>query len=128
MTISDLLAFVKKHKRAVNSINYLKFIWGHKDEANPILKCVRILSFVFLRKYCLSYVFNSRVKNYMTHVKYRRRITEGLLTPEEFTCIKQFWSYSFLNSYGLSLKKSFSLVNWIFLERMGCCLPSFVFW
>ena len=90
MTISDLLAFVKKHKRAVNSINYLKFIWGHKDEANPILKCVRILSFVFLRKYCLSYVFNSRVKNYMTHVKYRRRITEGLLTPEEFTCIKQF--------------------------------------
>jgi hypothetical protein len=90
LSVNDLLLFIKRHKRQVNSISYLKLIWGHKDESNPITKCVRILSFIFLRKHCLAYIFNSRVKNYGTHIKYRGRIVAGLLNPEEFTCIKQF--------------------------------------
>jgi hypothetical protein len=72
--ITDLLLYIKQHKRQVNSINYLKAIWGYEDEGNPICKCVRILSFTFLRRHCLSYVFNSRVKNHTTHIKYRSRI------------------------------------------------------
>lgn len=58
---------------------------------------MRILSFIFLRKYCLSYVFNSRIKNHTTHVKYRGRIIEGLLNPEDFTCIKHCWFSVLLN-------------------------------
>lgn len=90
LTISDLLLHIKKHKKEVNSINYLKEMWGYQDQSNPILKCIRILSYVFMRKHCLSYIFNSRVKNYSTHIKYRKRIIEGIENPSEFTCIKQF--------------------------------------
>jgi hypothetical protein len=90
LSVGDLLAHIKKHKREVNSINYLKEMWGYGDVPNPIYKCIRILSYIFMRKHCLSYIFNSRVKNYATHIKYRTRIIEGIERPHEFTCIKQF--------------------------------------
>lgn len=31
LTVQDLLREVKNHKRRVNSINYLKLIWGHNN-------------------------------------------------------------------------------------------------
>ena len=30
LTLLDFINFLKKHKRGVNSINYLKFIWGYQ--------------------------------------------------------------------------------------------------
>ena len=88
LNITDLLIHIKKHKKEVNSINYLKEMWGNNDRQNPIYKCIRILSYIFMRKYCLSYIFNSRVKNYCTHIKYRKRIIKGIEDPELFTYIK----------------------------------------
>jgi hypothetical protein len=90
LTVSDLLASIRRHKKEVNSINYLKLIWGHSDKTDPIFKCIRILSYVFMRKRCLEYIFNSRIKNYSTHIKYRKRIMEGIQNTADFTCIKQF--------------------------------------
>ena len=65
---------LKKFKKKVNSISYLKNMWGYLDEKNSIKKCVRIASYIFMRKYCLSYIFNSRVKNFGTHIKYKQKI------------------------------------------------------
>lgn len=90
LSVSDLLNHIKKHKKEVNSIHYLKVMWGFENIEDPIFKCIRILSHIFMRKYCLSYIFNSRIKNYNTHIKYRKRMLEGIENPVEFTCIKQF--------------------------------------
>lgn len=88
--VVDLLLSVRRHKKEVNSINYLKLIWGHGQQADPIFKCIRIMSNIFMRKHCLEYIFNSRIKNYSTHIKYKKRIMEGIANTEDFTCIKQF--------------------------------------
>jgi hypothetical protein len=81
---------LKKYKKNVNSIYFLKKMWGHEDNQNAIKKIIRILSFLFMRKHCLTYIFNSRVKNFTTHIKYRRRIIEGIENPGKFNCIKEF--------------------------------------
>ena len=45
----------------------------------------------YLRKYCLARTFNSRVENFMIHLKYRDRLLVGLEYPQEFTVLKTNW-------------------------------------
>ena len=90
LTINDLLLHIKRHKKEVNSINYLKEMWGYQDRHNPILKCIRVLSYIFMRKHCLAYIFNSRVENFYKHIKYRYKIIESVSDPTAFTCMKEF--------------------------------------
>ena len=90
VTFGEMMINIKRYKKKVNSINYLKSMWGYQDAANPINKCIRIFSYYFLRKHCLAYIFNSRVKNFGVHIKYRKRIIEGIEEPDKFNNIKEF--------------------------------------
>lgn len=65
---------VKNFKNKINTIHDLREMWGENDQESKVKKCVRILSFYFMRKKCIPYIFNSRVKNYHTHIKYRKKI------------------------------------------------------
>jgi hypothetical protein len=56
-------------------------MWGENCSDDIVKKCIRVLSFHFMRKKCLPYIFNSRVKNFHTHIKYRKKIMEGLENP-----------------------------------------------
>jgi len=51
---------------------------------------MRILSGIFLRKYSLSWIFNSRIENVKYPIKYRYRIIEGVSKPYEFKYLKDF--------------------------------------
>jgi hypothetical protein len=51
---------------------------------------MRILSKLFLRKYALQYIFNSRITNYSSHIKYRHKLLEGVDNPMEFNNIKDY--------------------------------------
>jgi len=56
-------------------------MWGENCSHDKVKKCIRVLSYHFMRKKCLPYIFNSRVKNFHTHIKYRKKIMEGLENP-----------------------------------------------
>ena len=81
---------VKEFKSKINTIHDLREMWGEDAKEDKIKKCIRILSYHFMRKKCLPYIFNSRIKNYGTHIKYRKKIIEGIAEPENFTKIKEF--------------------------------------
>lgn len=66
---------VKNFKSKINTIHDLREMWGEDDKGDPLKKCIRILSYHFMRKKCLPYIFNSRVKNFHTHLKYKKKIT-----------------------------------------------------
>lgn len=74
----EFMMHVRKIKKKVNSIESLRNMWGSEDLSNPIRKCIRILSYEFMRKHCLVYIFHSKVRNYRTHVKYRSKLIEGI--------------------------------------------------
>lgn len=84
----NFINVIRMKKRKVNSIADLRSLW--LDSENPFAKATRILSNIFLKKYSMSYIFNSRVTNYQGHIKYRYRLIEALREPKQFTSIKMF--------------------------------------
>jgi hypothetical protein len=87
----DLMEFMmvmKEFKRKMNTIHDLREMWSEDAKEDKIKKYIRILSYHFMRIKCLPYIFNSRIKNYGTHIKYRKKIMEGIADPEKFTKIK----------------------------------------
>lgn len=52
---------------------------------------MRVVSHIFLRKGALGYIFNSKVANVQTHIKYRNKFLEALRNPASFDHIKDYW-------------------------------------
>jgi hypothetical protein len=77
---------LKKKKKSINKISDLQKLW----QGEKFSREFRVLTGVFLRKYCLPWVFNSRIKNIKYPIKYRYRIIEGVEKPEEFIYLKNF--------------------------------------
>jgi hypothetical protein len=53
-------------------------MWGYDNLDHKIKKCIRILSYEFMRKHCLEYIFHSKVRNFKVHIKYRTKLIEGI--------------------------------------------------
>ncbi len=56
----------------IYTIRELKLLW--LNEGNIFDTAFRIISSEYLRKHSLNHVFNSRVINYKTHIKYRKKM------------------------------------------------------
>ena len=76
----DMLEF----KKTINTISDLRKLWTEYKYA----RCMRIVSKIFFRKYSLSYIFNSRICNFKSHIKYRHRLAEAVCDPHNFRHIK----------------------------------------
>lgn len=90
VTFSEFMMQVRRIKKKVNSIESLRKMWGSDNLDHKIKKCIRILSYKFMRKHCLQYIFHSKVKNYGVHIKYRQKLIEGIENPAAFNHIKDF--------------------------------------
>lgn len=77
---------MKERKRTINTIADLRNLWIDYKYA----KEMRLLSNLFLRKYSLNYIFNSRICNYGSHIKYRYRLCEAIKEPKAFKHIKDY--------------------------------------
>lgn len=78
LNLSDFLIQIRKMKHRINSIDGLRKMWGSDQMDNKMKKCIRILSYEFMRKHCLRYIFYSKVRNFGTHIKYRQKLIEGI--------------------------------------------------
>lgn len=76
-----LITYIKKARKNLNSLQDLREMWGADDEKDNMKKCLRILSHYFMRKYCLRYIYNSRIRSVSAHTKYRHRLMEGMSKP-----------------------------------------------
>ncbi len=85
-TAKELIDYLELRKKEITTIADLRSLWID----NPYAQVIRTLSCVFLRKYSLNYIFNSRVCNYVSHIKYRQRFLEAIQAPNEFKHIKDF--------------------------------------
>ncbi len=82
----ELLEELTKLKPKLNTISDLRKLWVDHEQA----KCLRVISELFLRRHCMHYIFNSRVWNYKSHIKYKTRFREALKSPDSFSFIKEF--------------------------------------
>lgn len=82
----ELLGELRQRKSKINSIIHLKDLWTNSKYSREF----RILSNLFLRKYSFGYIFNSRVSNYGTHIKYKYKLQDAVRRPSHFQSIKEY--------------------------------------
>jgi hypothetical protein len=75
---------MKEEKQCINTIADLRRLWTDPE----IGKCFRIISNLFFRRYALQYIFNSRISNFSSHIKYRVSLWCALKNPTGFNHIK----------------------------------------
>ena len=68
----EFMKVLNNLKGHIHSISELRSLWT--PEGNLYHQAFRILSCNYLRKYCLERTFNSRVENFLVHLKYRQRL------------------------------------------------------
>lgn len=73
-------------KAALTTVMGFRRVWTSYKYA----ECMRMVSQVFLRKSALPYIFNSKVANVQTHLKYRARFLKALRSPAAFDHIKDY--------------------------------------
>lgn len=80
----EFMQRMRVEKKIINTIADLRRLW-----TDPLLgKCMRVISNIFFRRYALNYIFNSRISNFSSHVKYRQSLWQALRNPESFNRIK----------------------------------------
>lgn len=77
---------LRRKKKNINTIADLRSLWTESRYSQEI----RMLSCLFLRKHSLQYIFNSRVSNFASHIKYRAKLREALTDPQGFRNIKDY--------------------------------------
>ncbi len=83
---NDFTKKLKELKRSINTIADLRNLWVDEQYAQSL----RILSNLFLRKYSLHYIFNSRICNFGSHIKYRQSLWKAIEDPKSFNHIKYY--------------------------------------
>lgn len=59
-------------------MDHLRELWSEKYG-----QVMRVISEHFLRKHCFHYIFNSRVQDFRSALKYRKRLQHILTQPQE---------------------------------------------
>jgi hypothetical protein len=71
---SCFIEMMREEKKSINTIQDLRRLWTHEIYG----KCLRIISNLFFRRYALDYIFNSRISNYASHIKYRQSLWKAI--------------------------------------------------
>ena len=82
---ANLNGELQKRKKNMNKIRDLKELWLPKTKYG---REIRTISCVFLRKYGFSWVFNSRITDFQSHLKYRSILLRFISKPESFLTLK----------------------------------------
>ena len=92
ISYTSFLNFNKTIKHKLNSLIDLRKIWSSspEDPQHETKRCFRILSFKFMRKHCLHYIFDSRIKNLGSHIRYRKKVLDGMEKPAQLTNLKDY--------------------------------------
>ena len=69
----------------MGKISDLRDLWTVKSN---IGKEMRVISNLFIRKCGFQWIFNSKIRDYGCHIKYRRFLGEALQKPEELRDLK----------------------------------------
>ena len=77
---------LQQQKKNINTIADLRNLWTDPNYG----RIMRIISNFFLKKHSYSYIFNSRIKSRLCHVKYKKRLEEAIKEPNEFSHIKDY--------------------------------------
>jgi len=92
--LTTFLSFIKKKKKSANCIKKLREMLpcaGNQDAPNLPEKFVfQELCAIFIKFFCVNWLWNSKIDNKNMHLNYRFKILRRVKDPDHFTYLKDF--------------------------------------
>ena len=91
---ADFDRFVSKDKHELNCIqnlrNKLLISASNTDGEKKCKRVFQSICEIFLKSFSVNWIFNSKVSDKMTHLKYRFKILRRVRNPQHFTYLREF--------------------------------------
>jgi len=94
LNLKEFRAFMQEQKEEINSIKNLRELLLIKEgESHKIASYKRIfqaMCVIFVKFFAVNWIYNSKVCDKLTHLKYRYKILRRIRNPELFTYLENF--------------------------------------
>ncbi len=94
ITIKDFQDYIEKKKKSANCIKQLRNMLPlGEDPRDPDLdfkKAFQQICIVFLKFFCVNWLYSSKIAEKIAHLKYRFKIMRRIKNPQHFTYLKDF--------------------------------------
>lgn len=92
--LADFREFLKSQQHRIHCIKSLRglLIIGERDtlQITGFKRIFKIICVIFLKFFCVNWIFNSKVGDKIVHLNYRFQILRRIRDPEHFTCLEDF--------------------------------------
>ncbi|CAD8102105.1 unnamed protein product [Paramecium primaurelia] len=90
LKVIKFLEKITVFKKQLLNIRIFSSLLQHSDdpEEEEFRKAFRIISRIFIKKYAINYIFNSKIVQHNWHMRYRSQIYKGVKNPNNFSHIK----------------------------------------
>ena len=86
--------FIRKDKHKMNCIQSLRNkLLIFPEDTDGIARCKRVFQsacVAFMKYFSVNWIYNSKVSDKLTHLKYRFKILRRIQDPQHFTYLKEF--------------------------------------
>ena len=94
VTKASFNRFIRKDKHKMNCIQNLRNkLLIFPDDTHGMARCKRVFQSVcvaFVKYFSVNWIYNSKVNDKLTHLKYRFKILRRVQDPQHFTYLKEF--------------------------------------
>jgi len=94
ITLKDFQDYIERKKKSANCIKQLRNMLPVGDDPrDPDLnfkKAFQKICVVFLKFFCVNWLYNSKIAEKIAHLKYRFKIMRRIKNPQYFTYLKDF--------------------------------------
>lgn len=92
--LADFREFLKSQQHRIHCIKSLRKLLIIDESDKPQLasfkRIFKVLCVIFLKFFCVNWIFNSKVGDKIVHLNYRFRILRRIKDPEHFTYLEDF--------------------------------------
>ncbi|CAD8073099.1 unnamed protein product [Paramecium primaurelia] len=90
LKVIKFLEKITVYKKQLLNIRIFSSLLQHSEdpEEEEFRKAFRIISRIFIKKYAINYIFNSKIVQHNWHMRYRQQIYKGVKSPNNFSHIK----------------------------------------
>ncbi|CAD8169002.1 unnamed protein product [Paramecium pentaurelia] len=91
LKVAQFIEYLTTQKKKLLNIRVFKALLQQCDDPlqNEFNRTFRIISQIFIKKYAINYIFNSKIVQHNWHIRYRQQIYKGIRNPKSFSHIKK---------------------------------------
>ncbi|CAD8183586.1 unnamed protein product [Paramecium octaurelia] len=89
--VAKFIEYLTSQKKKSLNIRVFKALLQQCDDPiqDEFNRTFRIISQIFIKKYAINYIYNSKIVQHNWHIRYRQQIYKGIRNPKRFSHIKK---------------------------------------